>query len=289
MRPRPVDDSTFRVKRGSAVKPSPIRRILSCGISGVTALLFLTGARSASAATLEEIETCVAANIPEKSLRQSQTLSVADRKGSERSLEIDYEWKRFPEDRSKAVMRVTSPPDMRGTAVLLIQNKDRGNDAFSYLPEIGKTRRLNSRSLSSTVFGSDFSYEDIQYLQSLVDGSDQKLLADSRVNERPVYAVESRSQTGKDSSYDRIVTYIDAERCVLVRAEMYGSGDRLRKTMTASPAKVVARGKAWEATEIRADNLLQGTHSVLRIEESERDAPIKDAVFTPGALERRGR
>lgn len=266
-----------------------IHRVFPGGLSGGTALLFICGASMAGAATLEEIEACVAANIPENSLSQSQKLSVADRKGSERSLELDYEWKRFPEDRSKAVLRVTSPADMRGTAVLLIQNKDRSNDAFSYLPEIGKTRRLNSRSLSSTVFGSDFSYEDIQFLQNLVDGSNQKLLPDSRVSDRPVYVVESRAESNDDSSYDRVVTYIDAERCVLTRAEMYGSGDRLRKTMNADPAKVVAQGKAWEATEVRVDDLLQETHSVLRIEESQRDVPIKDAVFTPGALERRGR
>ena len=267
----------------------PMRRFFAAGITGSTTLLLILGASTGGAATLEEIEACVSANVPKKTLRQSQTLTVADRKGSERRLELDQEWKRFPEDRSKSVLRVTSPPDMRGTAVLLIQNKDRSNDIFSYLPELGNTRRLNSRSISSSVFGSDFSYEDIEYLQNLVAGSDQKLLPDSRVDDRPVYVVESRTQGEANSSYERVVTYIDADRCVLTRAEMYGTGDQLRKTMSANPAKVVARGEAWEATEVRVEDLLQGTYSVLRIEESQRDVPIKDAVFTRGALERRGR
>lgn len=253
---------------------------------GLGALLAASGAR---AATLEEIKACVAANSPEKTLRQRQTLVVADRRGSERKLELDFEWKRYPEDRSKFLMRVTSPPDMRGSAVLVIENKDRANDIFSYLPELGKTRRLHSRSLSSSVFGSDFSYQDVEYLQNLAAGSNQKLLPDSEVSGRSVHVVESRPAGETPFDDETVVAYIDADRCVLVRAEMRKSGGQLRKTLSADPAKVVARGKGFEATEIRVEDPVKGTHSVLRTETSERDVVIKDAVFTRGALERRGR
>ena len=251
------------------------------------AALLLAG--SAEAATLEEIQACVAANSPEKTLRQRQTLTVADRRGSERELELDFEWKRYPQDLSKFLLRVTSPPDMRGSSVLVVENKDRANDIFSYLPELGKTRRLNSRSLSSSVFGSDFSYQDIEYLQSLSSGSDQKLLPDTKVSGRSVHVVESRATGEAASPSETVVSYIDAERCVLVRAEIRGSGGKVRKTLSVDPAKVVSRGKIFEITEIRVDDPVKGTHSVLRTESSERDGAIKDAVFTRGALERRGR
>lgn len=246
-------------------------------------------AGAAGAATLEEVQACVSANNPKKTLRQSQTLVVADRGGRERRLEMDFEMKRFAENRSKSVLRVTSPPDMRGSAVLVIENKGRPSDIFSYLPELGKTRRLNSRSLSSSVFGSDFSYQDLDYMENLLGGSDQKVLPDSEVNGRPVHVVESRTQGEAVGAYERVVTFIDADRCVLVRAEMRGNEDRILKTMTVDPEKVVARGDAWEVTEVRVDDPSRETHSVLRIEESETDVKIKDAVFTRGALERRGR
>ena len=244
---------------------------------------------AAGAVSLEEVQACVSANSPQKTLRQSQTLIVSDRGGRERKLEMDFEWKRFSKTKSKSVLRVTSPPDMRGSAVLVIENDGRASDIFSYLPELGKTRRLNSRSLSSSVFGSDFSYQDFEYMQNLLGGSDQKVLPDSEVNGRPVRVVESRTQGDAAGAYERVVTFIDADRCVLVRAEMRGEGDRILKTMTADPEKVVRRGDAWEIREVRVEDPVRGTHSVIRTDDSETDIPIKDAVFTRGALERRGR
>lgn len=247
----------------------------------------LLAAGAAGAATLEEIRACVAANLPEKTLRQHWTLVVAGRSGSERKLELDFEWKRFEGNRSKFVTRVTSPPDMRGAAVLVIENKDRANDVFSYLPELGKIRRLTSRTLSGSAFSSDFSQEDLQYLRSLLGAGEQKILPDTEIDGRPVHVVEARGQ--EDSAYEGVVTYLDAERCVLVRAEMHRTGGKLVKILRVDPAKVVPRGDAFDATEVRAEDLLRGTHSVLRVEDSEVDVPIKDKVFTQSGLERRGR
>jgi hypothetical protein len=247
--------------------------------------LLLGGATGA--ATLEEIKTCVEANLPLKTLRQHWTLVVADRSGSERTLELDFEWKRFEGDRSKFVTRVTSPPDMRGSAVLVIENKGRANDVFSYLPELGKIRRLTSRTLSGSAFSSDFSQEDLQYLRSLLGAEDQKILPDAEMDGRPVHVVEVRGQ--ENSAYEGVVTYLDAERCVLVRAEMHRAGGKLVKVLRADPAKVVPRGEAFDTTEVRAEDVLRGTHSVLRVEDSEVDVPIRDKVFTQSGLERRGR
>ena len=263
------------------------RTSLGFGLALAALLLGLAFDAAASAATLEEIEACVVANAPEKTMRQSQTLSIADRKGTERSLELDFEWKRFEGNRSKFLMRVTSPPDMRGSALLVIENKDRANDVFSYLPELGKTRRLSSRALSGSAFSSDFSQEDLQYLRTLLRDGDQKILPDSEMDGRQVHVVQSSTQAG--STYDEVVTHIDVERCVLVRAEMRGSDGKVLKILRADPEKVVSRGKAFEMTEIRAEDLVRGTHSVLRIEESETDIRIRDNVFTRGGLERRGR
>ena len=106
---------------------------------------------------------------------------------------------------------------------------------------------------------------------------------------RPVHVVEARTQGDAVGAYERVLTFLDAERCVLVRAEMRGNEDRILKTMTVDPANVVARGDAWEITEVRVDDPTRETHSVLVTSESETDVPIKDAVFTRGGLERRGR
>jgi len=271
--------------RRKAMERGPILFLLVVG----WALAAWGSVGTAGAATLEEVQACVSGNSPKKTLRQSQTLLVFDRGGRERKLEMDLEWKRFGENRSKSVLRVTSPPDMRGSAVLVIEKEGQATDIFSYLPELGKTRRLNSRSLSSSAFGSDFSYQDLDYMQNLLGGSDQKLLSDSEVNGRPVYVVESRTQGEAAGAYERVVTFIDADRCVLVRAEMRGDGARILKTMAADPGKVVARGGGWEVTEVRVEDPVRETHSVIRIEDSETDVEIKDAVFTRGALERRGR
>ena len=68
---------------------------------------------------------------------------------------------------SKVVLKVLEPPDLRDTGVLFIEKKDDPADMFIYLPDLEKVRRVTTRMLSGSLFGSDFTYEDFQQIQGM--------------------------------------------------------------------------------------------------------------------------
>jgi hypothetical protein len=129
----------------------------------------LAGAPTAFAAELgpgvDEVQRCIERNLPEHSSRQSVVFEQRDRAGNERRFEAEVWWKRDAEGRSRLLARVEAPPDLRGTAFLMIEEQDRP-EMFSYLPELGRVRRVDSRSASGFL-GTDLSYEDIEELRAL--------------------------------------------------------------------------------------------------------------------------
>jgi hypothetical protein len=114
------------------------------------AWLLATPASAASelGAGVEEVQRCIERNLPERSSRQSVEFVRRDRAGNQRRIEASVWWKRDVEGQSHLLARVEAPPDERGTAFLMVEAAG-GREMFSYLPALGRVRRVNSRSANS--------------------------------------------------------------------------------------------------------------------------------------------
>ena len=168
-----------------------------------------------------------------------------------------------------------------------VEREGRENDLFSYLPELGRVRRVTTRSASGSLFGSDFSYEDVERLEHLAETGSSRRLADAVIQGRPVYVLEGTPEPDSGSAYSRVVSYVDRERCVPLRIEFYERVGEIRKVLEAPPEKAVKEGSVWIPTEISMEDRHNGTRSVMRVEEIELDVEIPDRTFSQGALERR--
>ncbi len=185
---------------------------------------------------------------------------------------------------SNALMRVSSPPDMRGAGLLLLE-KEKRNDTFMYLPELKRVRRVTGRSLSSSVFGTDFSYEEFEWLQGMGRRGRSTRLADAVIEARPVHVVESRPASDGGSAYERIVTYVDGEHCVPLQVEFYAEGDRLRKVLTTDPEQIRPEGTVPVPRRFEMRNLRQETTTEVLVESVELGTELKRALFTSRNLE----
>lgn len=243
--------------------------------------------QDASPATLESIQRCVADNAPARTMRQRIELRTEDRMGDGRRYDVKGEWKKGDNGLSMLLMRVSAPADLRGSAFLMIEREDREPDLFSYLPELEKVRRVTMRSAAGSLFGSDFSYEDMQRLQNVAGSSNAKLLGEAEQEGRASWQVETRPEAEAGSAYSRIVAWVDQERCVPLRVEFYERDDAPVKVLTAPPAEVVKEGAGWVPTELRLENAAQGTRTLLSVKEVELDVELPDKDFTQGALRRR--
>ncbi len=262
----------------------------SCVIAliALTSILPITEARSVSAPPydIDGIDRCVRSNGDSRSMRQSLELDIFDRADSKRSLEVTVLRKRFETGLSRVIMRVVSPFDMRNTAFLIIEQHDRPNDVFSYMPSMDRVRRISMRAAAGSVFGSDFSYEDMQRLQAIAEDGERRLLPDREIDGRTAFVVESIRRDDEHTTYERVVTYIDKERCGLLQAEMFDKGDVLRKLLTIDPDSVVRIGDRWVAKRVSIEDRRQRTRSVMTIHDIELDIEIADSAFSESALSR---
>jgi hypothetical protein len=263
-------------------------RVASRVIVPAFALIWFAAPASAALVELEEIEQCVRANKPELSSVQTVVFKAVDRAGSVNESRAKISWKKFPDGFSRVVIRFSEPPTRRGSALLAIELES-SVDTFLYLPEVRKVRRVAKSSLSGSLFGTDFTYEDFERLQGLTEDATRELLPDSVLDDRPVYIIQGLPARGEDSEYERLVSYVDQEMCLPIRVELFGKNDRIVKVVTVPPAKVTKESSGHVPRLIRMDDLLDETHTELTIEKIAIDEDIPDRIFSVKNLQTKRR
>ena len=249
----------------------------------LVALLLLPYARaSAELATAEEIDACYRANYPSSSSVQTISMNAEDRIGAVTTSKATLYWRKFDDGRSKVMMRFFKPAEMRGAGLLMVEKKKR-NDMLIYLPSLGRVKRVTKHMNSSSMFGTDFSYEEFERLQGIANDAPSERLADATVEDRPTYVVDVRPVDG-ESAYERIRSWVDKETCVALRSEFFERGDRPRKVMTPNPAKVTREGDIWLSREVLMRDLRDETQTVMRVEEVEIGAEVHRKVFSEKEL-----
>jgi len=262
---------------------------MTSGIATLIALVLLAAGMPAAAENvdtgedLDEITDCVKANRPRLSAEQTVTMRTLDRTGSARVFNAAIYWQKFGDD-SKALIRVSAPEDLRGSALLLIQKGERA-DMFMYLPELRRVRRVTKHSVSGSMFGTDFSYEDFERLQGFATDGQAKRLPDQEVEGRKVFVVEGRPARGAESAYERIVSFVDQESCIPIHTELYEEGERLRKVIVMPSEKVTREAESWVPRLVLVKDLVSKTQTELLVDQIALDKKLPRKLFSETALE----
>lgn len=257
-----------------------ISRVLLC-------LLALAPSLAAEARSLDEITACTAANLPETTSVQDISFVSTDRIGARTGSSARIYWQRFDDGLARAMIRFSEPTDLRGAGVLLIEKKDRMPDQFMYLPELGRVRRVSTRMMSSSLFGTDFSYEDFTRLQEMGPKAKQRSVGDVELEGHAVHVVESVPDPESGSSYARLVSFLDVETCLPLKVEMFEQGDTARKISTTPREKMQRAGRGWVPMEVRIQDLREGTETTLVVDAVETGGKISRKTFTQNNLQSR--
>ncbi len=250
------------------------------------AMPWAASAADVAAMSVDDVDACVEKNGPQHSSVQSAVVRTVDGDTVEESEAMFY-WKKFDNGLSRALIRFSSPPDLRGSALLVIEKPDGADsDAFMYLPELRNVRRITSGMMSGSMFGTDFTFEEFQHLYGLAGVTENERLADAEIDGRPSFAIQSTPQDDEDSAYSRIVRYIEQERCVPLKTEFFGTAPEPVKVMLIDPAKLRQVGHAWLPEQVVMKNIEEGSHTTLIIQETEVDVDIPNRMFSERSLSR---
>jgi hypothetical protein len=157
---------------------------------------------------------------------------------------------------------------------------------FVYLPNVQRVRRIHPDTASGSLFGTDFSYADIRYLQMMDTVAISERLEDGVVGERPTYHVRMRAKPGEKTPYDHVDAMIDQETCVALQVEFFGSNGSLEKRLTTPADSVTREGAIWVARSAVLKDLRNETSTSLGVEGVEVDGELSDRLFTVTNLER---
>lgn len=182
---------------------------------------------------------------------------------------------------SKTLVKYTYPFDLRHSGYLVIQNRERIDDHFVYLPTRRQTVRVNLR--GEAVLGTDFSFEDV-IPRDLADATYVRL-ADAVVDDAPVYVVESRPTASFDSEYTKFVFYVDKRNFVPLRTRYWDHAGIEVKELRTRPHHVQDYDGVHVPMKLTMRNLLLETWTTLEVMQLDPDPRLPDEVFELRRLE----
>jgi len=248
-------------------------------------LLLLTATAGASPSTVDEIDRCVRDNLPRRNSTQTVRLRSINRVGDATETTASIFWQQGEDGLSKVLLRFEKPLDMRGAGVLMLEKVGRLPDTFLYLPATRSVRRVSSRAASSSLFGTDFSYEDFQRLLGMAADAKKEREDDTEIAGRTAYVVTAWPGTESDSIYDRVVSTIDQATCVPLRVESFERGGELRKRLSIDVSMIAQQGDSWIPLHQTMEDLRDSTRTEVVVEAIDLDTEINRKVFSTRELE----
>ncbi len=222
-------------------------------------------------------------------LTSDATMTLINDKGQRRERKI-RNLSKLQEDgiSVKLFIRFETPADVRGTTFLQIQQVDRDDDMWIYLPALKKTRRLVSNNKHDSFVGSDFAYADILPLKpSLFRHS---LLRTEVVNGYDCFVIESvprEEGLQKDLGYSKSITWIRKDNFLELRVDYFDLDGQLLKTQTTADHKLVETNtKRWLAMQREMINHQTGHKTLINLDRIDTKAPVSSRAFAVEAMER---
>lgn len=223
------------------------------------ALLFWPLAAIADDATIDEINRCMRANIPQTVRIQNFTITAWDRVGGQRTLKGKLYGTR-EKDRVRVMMRIEGPPDLAGAAYL-VREGETADEMYLYLPAIQKVRRITGAALDGQLWGTDLSYNDVKQLQNAFAGSSASVEAAVAPYEgREVHALSFTPRAEDGTRYRSVRTLVDKKTCVALKVDFVEPAG-IRKVMSVDPANLKQSGPHWYSSTAEIKDLKNGTRT----------------------------
>ena len=176
---------------------------------------------------------------------------------------------------SKAVLRFTAPPEVKGVALLIVNHPDKASDQWMWRPEIGRDQRIALQDRSTRFFGTDFSFEDLE--ERDVNQFDYKLAGE----ENGQWKIESRPR--KSSLYVYLFFWVKKDNYTITKVEAYNKKGLAR---VIDYRDFELNHNIWTARTTEVLDVARKSRTILKFYKLEYDLPLKADQFTVEALRR---
>lgn len=216
-------------------------------------------------------------------------MSIIDPKGQTRERKITLATKLFDGGKTeKRIYKFLSPPDVKGTGVLVFDYETQADDVWIYLPALRKTRRIVSSQRSQSFMGSEFSYGDLNIPP--LDDYSYTLVKEEAVDGEPCWVVDVLPKSGdiaNGEGYSKKTYWISKKEYTLRKGLFYDLKGQLLKELKSDNIKLLdPKNNRYRPMRMEMTNKQNGRRSVFESEKITFAPDTKDEYFTPGYLER---
>lgn len=239
-------------------------------INLITIIILITLSVSAQDAT--QIIEKVDANMSSDNRIFESEMTIHGRRGSRTVVSKSYS-----EGNEKSFTEYLSPALEKGTKMLKLEKQ-----LWIYSPSTDRTIQISGHMLRQSVMGSDLSYEDMMDDRKLTDVYVAKVAGEEVIDGRKTYLLELTAKV-EDVSYHSQKMWVDTERFVPLKQELYAKSGKLLKQMEMRDV-IQVQGRWFPSTVVYKDMLKQGDGTEFKITKIQFDQEIPAYIFTKAVL-----
>lgn len=185
----------------------------------------------------------------------------------------------YSEGNNKSFTEYLSPAREKGTKMLKLDEQ-----LWIYSPSTDRTIKLSGHMLRQSVMGSDLSYEDMMDDRKLLDVYNAEVVGEDVIDDRNTWKLELIAKVDDVAYYKRMV-WVDQERYVPLKEELYAKrGQLLKKTTLSNIVKVDSR---WFPKKMNYKDMLKsGKGTDFIVKDIQFNTDIPDHIFSKGALKK---
>ncbi len=186
------------------------------------------------------------------------------------------------DDRVHSIGRLVEPEYLRGMTVLTIEAKDRGHDAFLYLPSLSRVRRVSTAQRGDAFFGTDVTYEDLE--RQRAEEYELEPLRSTHFAGEDAYLVEGRPR--RRYNYARARFIIAQADLAILEVQYFKRGaEEPYRVVTAHRGSMVEQDGHVLPTRLSVSNRARGTTTEVVLSHLRINPEIDDHAFSLQALE----
>lgn len=185
--------------------------------------------------------------------------------------------KSYAEGTIKSFTEYLSPIAEKGTKMLKLEGR-----LWIYSPATDRTIQISGHLLRQSVMGSDLSYEDLMDDRKLSEIYRAGLAGEEQVDERVAWVLELTAVV-EDAAYPKQKLWIDRERFVPLKQELYAKSGRQLKSVLYQDVRKI-EGRWFPCAYLYKDLLKQGKGTEFKINHIAFDQTIPEYLFTKAAL-----
>lgn len=218
-------------------------------------------------------------------IQSTVTLTITEKNGSVRTRKLNMITKSYDDGTIKRMVKFLDPADVRGTAMLIVDNKETQDDMWIYLPALKKTRRIVTTEKGKSFMSSEFSNADM----SSGRNADFKIRHLPESGKNDVWVIENvpvSEDKADEYGFSRKITFLDKSSLKTKKIDFYNFDDELFKTIEILATQPLEGKEGYVMTDMLARNYLNGRSSRVKFDQVNTSASIPDNTFIADNLSR---